>query len=208
MSDNGIVPPALLRSIIRDDALLNRNVPGLLLDNSDLNGALQRLADASHIRIQARWDALEGAGIDRYAPVHVHLTHGSLREWLRWIGDDVGQGTTRLNYSITDETITFSTAEDIAKDTTTEIYNIRPLIEQIKSRLPPAPSADGIVSVEPVDYLIDLVISIAAPDVWRSVGGTAGDLREVGGLLVVTLPRQAHREVATLLTRLDAEFKK
>ena len=164
VSDNGIVPPDLLRVIKAEDVILDRPIKELNFDNVELVELIKFFSDVLRIKIEVNWKALEGAGIDRSVPVNIHLHQGTLRQALNWIADSVGGNTTRLANDIKDGAIQFSTMEDLARDTTTEVYNLRPLIGKIQSSTPRALNAAGMTSGEAVEYIDKLLTYTVVSD--------------------------------------------
>jgi hypothetical protein len=207
-SDNGIVPPELLESISHANSILDRRIVPSMTNVPDMQTAVAVLSAASNTEIIVNWSTLEGAGIDRNVPTHVHFHGGTLRRALERLCDDVGGGTMGLNYQVDGDTVVISTVEDISKDCTTEIYNLRPLIAQIKASAARTCNQQDLTVEEIIEDITRMITYVIDPDVWRSAGGSVASIRELGGLLIVTQTAENQRQIAALLTRLDVEMKK
>ena len=85
----------------------------------------------SGANIFVNWKSLEGAGIDRNAPVSAKLRNIKFSKALGIILDSVGGGTTKLGYTIDEGVIEIATAEELGKNTLTRVYDIRDLIINI-----------------------------------------------------------------------------
>lgn len=112
-------------------AQLDRQLPELQFDGVGFSDVIDFLRDVSGANVFVNWKTLEGAGIDRNAPVTAKLRNVKFSKALGVILDSVGGGTTKLGYTIDDGVITISTSEDLAKNTITRVYDIRDLIINI-----------------------------------------------------------------------------
>ncbi len=112
-------------------AQLDRPLPELTFDGVGFNDVVDFLRDVSGANIFVNWKSLEGAGIDRNAPVTAKLRNVKFSKALNIILDSVGGGTAKLGYTIDDGVITIATAEELGKNTSTRVYDIRDLIINI-----------------------------------------------------------------------------
>ena len=208
VSDNGIIPPDLLRTIAANHTVLDRPVEEIRLDHCGLETSIEQLEAASKTKIEVNWKALEAAGIDRAAPVTIHLHQTTVRQALKAIANNATGGLNRLSFKVDGDTIEVSTDEDLGHELVPEIYNIRPLIEQVRRRSSEFSIPSDPTQQEAVDTITKLLTDIVSPETWRDAGGTGGSIRELGGLLIVVQTPENHREIARLLTRLDIELRK
>ncbi|MDB5330413.1 MAG: hypothetical protein JWP03_1564 [Phycisphaerales bacterium] len=112
-------------------AQLDRQLPELQFDGVGFSDVVDFLRDVSGANVFVNWKTLEGAGIDKNAPVTAKLRNVKFSKALAVILDSVGGGTTKLGYTIDDGVITISTSEDLSKNTITRVYDIRDLIINI-----------------------------------------------------------------------------
>jgi type II secretory pathway component GspD/PulD (secretin)/tetratricopeptide (TPR) repeat protein len=112
-------------------AQLDRQLPELQFDGVGFADVIDFLRDVSGANVFVNWKSLEGAGIDRNAPVTAKLRNVKFSKALGVILDSVGGGATKLGYTIDDGVITISTSEDLSKNTITQVYDIRDLIINI-----------------------------------------------------------------------------
>ena len=112
-------------------AQLDKRLPELRFDAVGLTDVIDFLRDVSGANIFVNWRALEGATIDRNAPVTARLRDVPFRKALDIILQDVGGGTVKLAYTVDEGVITISTAEDLSGNTLTRVYDIRDLILQV-----------------------------------------------------------------------------
>jgi general secretion pathway protein D len=109
-------------------AQLDRRLPDIKFDAVGFSDVVDFLRDLTSANIFVNWRALEAAGVDKNAPVTARLRDVPFSKVLRTILDDVSGGTTKLGYTIDEGVITISTEEDLAKNTSTRVYDIRDLI--------------------------------------------------------------------------------
>ena len=109
-------------------AQLDRRLPDIKFDAVSFSDVIDFLRDLTSANIFVNWRSLEAAGIDKNAPVTARLRDVKLSKVLRTILDDVSGGTTKLGYTIDEGVITISTEEELAKNVSTRVYDIRDLI--------------------------------------------------------------------------------
>ena len=109
-------------------AQLDRRLPDVKFDAVAFSDVIDFLRDLTSANIFVNWRSLEAAGIDKNAPVTARLRDVKLSKVLRTILDDVSGGTTKLGYTIDEGVITISTEEELAKNVSTRVYDIRDLI--------------------------------------------------------------------------------
>jgi Flp pilus assembly secretin CpaC/uncharacterized membrane protein YgcG len=109
-------------------AQLDRRLPEVKFDAVGFSDVVDFLRDLTQANIFVNWRALEAAGVDKNAPVTARLRDVPFSKVLRTILDDVSGGTVKLGYTIDEGVITISTDDDLAKNTSTRVYDIRDLI--------------------------------------------------------------------------------
>jgi general secretion pathway protein D len=112
-------------------AQLDRKLPELRFDGVPFADVVDFLRDVSGSNIFVNWKALETAGVDKNAPVTARLRDVRFSKALNTVLQEVGGGADLLGYTIDDGVITISTKEDLGKNATTRVYDIRDLIVQV-----------------------------------------------------------------------------
>ncbi len=113
------------------EAQLDRPLPELTFDAVGFNDVVDFLRDVSGANIFVNWKSLERAGIDRNAPVTAKLRNVKFSKALNIVLDSVGGGAVKLDYTIDNGVISIATAEELAKNTSTRVYDLRDLIVNI-----------------------------------------------------------------------------
>jgi beta-lactamase regulating signal transducer with metallopeptidase domain len=186
--------------------LLEKALPELKFDNVAFTDVVDMLRDITGANIFVNWRALEAAGIDRQAPVSARLRDVKFAKALTVVLDEVGGGTIKLGYAIDDGVITITTAEDLAKNTETRVYDVRDLLAEVSDYVPQpkAPPAPPTTQPQPklVEQITSLIQETVEPDLWRDNGGNVAAIRELSGQLIITATAQMHEQIAHLLTQL------
>lgn len=112
-------------------AQLDRSLPELSFEGVGFGDVVDFLRDVSGANIFVNWKSLEAANIDRTAPVTLKLRNVKFAKALNLILANVSGGATKLGYTIDDGVITISTADDLANNKLTRVYDIRDLIINI-----------------------------------------------------------------------------
>jgi hypothetical protein len=180
-------------------------VPDLDLSNATLGQALDKIGVLSGQNFVVRWPALKAVGLSRDTPVRLHLWDVRVGPSLRLVLDLVCGGTV-LGWDDVDGVITVSTSEDLARETVTQVYDVRDLLAAMNLSQVPGLPEEGRVWQELVDELTRLITETIEADSWRDAGGSVGSLRELGGRLIVTQTPENHKQLRALLVRLREEF--
>jgi hypothetical protein len=133
----------------------------------------------------------------------------------------VGGGNVKLNYTVDEGVITISTADDLASNVTTNVYDIRDLIGNVQDftlpnsvqQTPPGRGGVGGGDVQQiianqnirqvrVDEIVNRIKKTVASESWKGNGGNVGSIRELAGQLIVTQTPENQREIARLLADL------
>ncbi|HZZ43499.1 MAG TPA: hypothetical protein VFE58_11225 [Tepidisphaeraceae bacterium] len=112
-------------------AQLDHRIPEVRFDAIPFSDVVDFLRDITGANIDVHWRTLEAAGVDRNTAVTTRLRDVRFSKALESILRDVGGGTVTLSYTVDNGVITISTAEDLSKNTTTRVYDIRDLIVDV-----------------------------------------------------------------------------
>jgi len=161
-------------------------------DKVGLSDALEFLRDVSGANIAIQWKALEAAGVDRAAPVTMRARNPKFSTALKAILSDAGGDAVKLGFEIEDGVIVITTAEELSKNTTVEVYDIRDLVM----------SKDEKANEEHANELMKMFEKMIDPNSWTANGGSAGAIKHLKGQLIVTQTKENHRKVVQLLDKL------
>lgn len=205
------------------EAMLARVLPEMRFDQTAFQDVIEYLRDTTGANIFVNWNALEAAGVDRAAPITARLTNVTFRKVLDLVlrnADATGIG---LDYTIDEGVITISTSEDLASNTQIQTYDIRDLLVDIPAfdNAPEfeletsgegggSPFGGGAGQQEDnpeaadlrVQEIMDIIQELVAPDTWKDAGGLQGEIRALGGQLIVTQSPEIQREVYDFLKKL------
>jgi hypothetical protein len=170
-------------------ALLDRRIPELNFDGVALADVVDFLRDVSGANVFVEWGALEGAGIDRNAPVTVRVRNVSFSNALEMVLSSAGKGSVPIAYGIKDGVIRISTGEQLDRLVDTRAYDVRDLV--------PA-------EIEMKD-LASMIRASVEPDSWRDSGGSVGALHTSKHKMIVTATDPSHRKIRTILQMLRDE---
>ena len=150
------------------------------------------------------WRALEATGIDSQATVTLDLQGVPVSVVLRTALKQLGGGNIMLAWQIDEGIVKISTADELAKETSTRIYDVRDLIEEavMRSRRPHSGRDNETTEQEATDGIARLIEEAVDPVSWRDAGGTSGGLRAFAGRLIVTQTPDNHEQILGLLTAL------
>ena len=204
-------------TVAEDLALLNRHIDRVRLDNVTLDEAILTLSEQTKVNICADWRTLEAAGLSRSKRLRVHLDDVMLEQALQAVLMGLAEPKGAVGFSVCDGVVTIATPDVLARNTRTECFNIRALLEELRPGIrnfgwepersisefkPPKPAAaqDALpTNEEIVERILRLITENVAPDSWRDSGGTIGSDREVAGLLIITQTPENLAAVADLL---------
>lgn len=162
------------------------------------------LSEITGANFYVDWRALEAAGIDSHATVTLDLQGVPVSVVLKTALKELGGGNVMLACRIDDGVVKISTADDLAKDTTTRIYDVRDLIEEEvqRSRASHNGKEGETTEQEATDGLARLLEEAVDPVGWRDAGGSVGGLRAFAGRLIVTQTPENHEQILGLVTAL------
>lgn len=174
-------------------AQLGRVLPEVSLDKVPLGDVIDFLRDVTGANVFVNWKALEDARIDRNTPVTVRLRDVTFAKALDGVLKSVGGRATKLGYTIDDGVISISTADDLARNTFTRVYDVRDLMRAAGGG--DTKQADAEREAAVVKLLTDTI----DPASWREHGGELGSARYLNGQLIVTQSEDNHKAVVNLL---------
>jgi hypothetical protein len=165
---------------------LGRVLPEVSFDKVPLSDVVDFLRDVTGADVFLNWKALEDARIDRDTPVTIRLRDATFAKALDAILKAVGGRATKLGYAVQDGVISISTANDLAQDTVTRVYDVRDLLR-------------GGADAKQEEAAVKLLTDSIDPASWREHGGQLGSVRFLSGQLIVTQPAENHKAIANLL---------
>lgn len=173
-------------------AMLERALPEVTFDGVGLSDVIDFLRDLTAANIFVNWRALEGAGIDRNAPVNLRLRQVKFSKALQLILDSVGGDEVRLEYTVEDGVVTIDTAGPPAH---ARAYDVRDILSASAAAAPRLDPAKRLAT------LTKLITGSVAPDSWQ-VNYVRAKPDE--GKLVITQTPANHDAVANLLKQTRA----
>ena len=179
--------------------MLGAEFAGLDLEKVPLKDAVDALRHATGRDIFVNWRALEAAGVSRETKVSIVLAKTTVGQAIQLLLDVAAGARDKLGAVVDDGVITISTADDLAKNTMTRVYNVRDLVAA-----PDLPGGEDRRE-QRVAALTRLITSTVASKTWRETGGTVGAIRDLQDHLIVTQTPENHKAVKALLAGL-AEF--
>jgi beta-lactamase regulating signal transducer with metallopeptidase domain len=198
--------------VSKTDAAMNtamdRILPELKFDGVPFADVMESLRDQTNVNLLVDWRALEAAGIDRNTPVTTRVRNVKFSKALRIILDHVGGDIVKLGYAIDGNILNVSTADSLAKDTVTRVYDIRDIIIEVpdyvaeKTAPQTRPTDPAKTRAQYIEQVTDLIKETVDADSWRENGGSVGSLRELQGQLIITQTQENQRSIALLLDQL------
>jgi hypothetical protein len=216
-------PPPLVQRLSPAAAkLFATSVPALDFDRLPVRDAIDRLGDPAGLRVFVNWRALGAAGVPRDSPVSLHAPSARLDDVVR---DLVGQLQSqhpgvRLDFTEDQGSLVLSTYDDLARNMTVRVYDVRDLVD-------PGPQHLGFLSnyvprFAPLPnhkpWFVDDLLQprrgpaaaamlrrdldqTVAPSTWNSSVGLVARSRSVNGQLIVTQTDENQADVAYFLNR-------
>lgn len=172
-----------------ESALLKRG--SIDFAETALQDAMADISRQFQIPIVLAKRKLEEASVSPDTPITMHLDGLTLESILRLVLRDL-----ELEFTIRDEVLLITTAEDLESQLETRTY---PVLDLVFSR-----SAGSKVFVgADYDSLIELITTTIRPDSWDDVGGPGSvDQLDNAGCLVISQTLSVHRQVERLLLSL------
>lgn len=194
---------------------LDHVYPKLELSGIALSDAIDFFRSTSGASIFANWKSLESAGVRRDVPVNVKLGPVTLARALRAVLDSAAGRDGLLGFAVDEGIITVSTADDLTKNVSVRVYDVRDLIKPIPDFSVVGVGADPKVAADQTKRLappqteeemgrslIQLIESTIDAETWKDHGGSVGATRLLQGQLIVTQTPANQRRVMDLLREL------
>lgn len=184
---------------------LDHVYPQLEFNAARLSDVIDYFRDSSGAKIFVNWRSLESEGIRRDAPVSVRLGETRLSAALQAVLNAAAGGA-ELRFTVDEDVITVSTADDLSKNVVVRVYDIRRLLGALGDASParPAgpttePAAVGAGRDELVRSIVQLIEDTVAYGTWKDHGGSLGAIRELQGQLIVTQTSENQHQIYKLL---------
>lgn len=190
-------PTTLPRAVDREAALLaklGKKLPELKFEAVPLDEMLPYLEQVSGVMIHVKWSLIDAAGMDRKTPITARLRDVKLSKALDVLLRAAGDGRVQLGYSIDEGVLTISTADDLATNVLTSVYDVRDLA---------ATAVPGSATQQQlIDEIIRLIQDTVESTSWKANGGKSGTIRELQGQLIITQTKVNQNSIANLLSQL------
>jgi bla regulator protein BlaR1 len=111
-------------------ALLQKQLPEVRFDAIGFPDVIDFLRDVTGANITVNWRALEAAGIDRNAPVSVRLKDITFEQALTHVLRDVGGGTVKLAFAVSEASVVISTEEELSSRVQLRTYVVTDLLQE------------------------------------------------------------------------------
>jgi len=211
--------------------LQNKRIP-VAFNDTPLENVVTFLQAVTQLNIDVDWASLENASVDRTAPVSLNLTNVTVETVLNRVMEKVSpDANTGAAWTISDGVLNIASKEQINRQKTLAIYDIRDLIIEVPNydNAPefdlqqalqsgqsggggggqsPFQDADGEDPErrplqERTEEIIQIITTNVDPDGWRdTAGGETGFIQQLGGLLIITNTPANHRAIHGLLSKL------
>jgi Flp pilus assembly secretin CpaC len=210
--------------------LQSKRIP-VAFNDTPLENVIGFLSTVTQLNVDTDWQALENSGIDRGTTVTLNLTNVTVETVLNRIVEKLSPDrVTGAGWTISDGVLTVSSREQINKQRTLAIYDIRDLIievpdydnapefdlqQALQARTrggggggqSPFQDADDEEEErrtlqERTDEIIEIITTNVDPEGWKESGGDTGFIQPLNGLLIITNTPSNHRAVHGLLSKL------
>lgn len=158
---------------------LTQPLPEISFEATPLEEVFEYLAAAADLNIYVRWRDFEAHGIERDAPVTLHLKQVSPERVLRLLLDDIGER--QLAAEIDENVLMIGALGEISPKQATVIYDVADLLEQCDQ-----------------GQLEEVISGVVSPDSWDNNGGLA-HIQMLANVMVVRQGERQHAEIAALL---------
>lgn len=210
--------------------LQNKRIP-VQFNETPFENVVSFLQAVTQLNIDVDWASLENASVDRTAPVTLNLTNVTVETVLNRVMEKVSpDANTGAAWTISDGVLNIASKEQINRQKTLAIYDIRDLIIEVPD-YDNAPEFDLQQALqsgqrggggggqspftendedperrplqERTDEIIQIITTNVDPDGWRdTAGGETGFIQQLGGLLIITNTPANHRAIHGLLSKL------
>jgi bla regulator protein BlaR1 len=111
-------------------ALLQKRLPEVRFDAIGFSDVIDFLRDVTGANITVNWRALEAAGIDRNTPCTMRLKDVTFEQAMTHLLRDVGGGTVKLAFAVSDASVVVSTQEELAGRVQLRTYVVTDLLQE------------------------------------------------------------------------------
>jgi len=207
-----------------------KRIPDVDFRDNTMREVVSFIETISQLNMDVDWDSLEQISIDPETPISLSLSNVPLRTLLDRVVEKAsasGFGGDRADWAVIDGILTIASDEQIRRNTTLQIYDLRDLVVEVPDfteapeidlnsvlqsgqggggQSPFQTNADNQRDRRPLDErlqdVIDIVIQNVDPEGWEDNGGTTGKIEQLNGLLIVTNTPKNHRAIRGLLSQL------
>ena len=207
-----------------------KRIPNVDFRDNTMREVVSFIETIAQLNMDVDWDSLEQISIDPETPISLSLNNVPLRTLLDRVVEKAsasGFGGDRADWAVIDGILTIASDEQIRRNTTLQIYDLRDLVVEVPD-FTEAPDID-LNSVlqssqggggqspfqqnqdadrerrpleERLQDVIDIVVQNVDPDGWEDNGGTTGTIQQLNGLLIITNTPKNHRAIRGLLSQL------
>jgi len=163
--------------------LLDQKVAKLDFRNVPVGDVLDFLHEASGLNIQAEWNELSAAGIEKTHPISLELKTVSARAALEAICRLTG-AQVRIGWDVRDGAVVISTREKL----------VSKMVVRVRDAFEMDPGADR---AERFQKTLATIQETVEPELWNTVGGTS-QITERNGKFYIIAPPLAHRQIDRL----------
>lgn len=187
---------------------LSKTIPEVNFNEVPLREVFAWAQQMMNINLAIQWQRLMDTGIDRDRPTTISVKGLTMERILRLVLDEAGGSDARLGFEVQDGILMISTAEDLERQMTFEVYDVRDLLSAVSTgyKAPtsaPTRAPTSAPTSGPAFDLLQLITSSVKPETWEDNGGVSG-IRWYNGLLVVRTHAAVHRDIQRLLHSLKS----
>jgi len=172
-------------------------------EDMELRQVIQFFRDVSGANINVDWRALAAEGVKPDTGLRVYFpSRITVGRALEIILDSLPANEPGMGYVIRDGVVRISTQYGLGRHSVFRIYDVDDVIARIREYEGPRTGRNEAIAG--ITTLIRSSIDLSS---WRSAGGIAGEICDIGGLLVVAQTINNHEAIAGLLGDLRRHFK-
>ena len=167
--------------------VLRQRVPEVSFEDVPVAQFVDWLNEFLGVNVHVQWQRLEDIGVLADTTVSVKLKDVPAERLLRLVLDDLGEGL-QISYEILDGVLIISTREQFMHRLTTDVYDVRDLLEVLGK----------VGGTPPQQQVKEMLENAIEPDTWATNGGEAWQ-GVMNGVLVVRQYESVHARIAKLL---------
>lgn len=108
---------------------LATNIESVMFEDAPLDQVFAWLNEFMQINLHVQWRRIENEGIERDTPITMNLSNVTAKCVLNFVVDEFAE--TDLDYAVLDNVLVVSTREALQRRATTEVYDVRDVLEMI-----------------------------------------------------------------------------